>query len=110
MNRTLVAAALACIAFSAHADEWTGRDKNLHFAGGAAIATAVTAATGNEWHGFLAGTAAGLAKEVHDATGRGQVSGKDFAVTALGAFAGAKITGLALGKNRVTYTINMNIF
>jgi uncharacterized protein YfiM (DUF2279 family) len=95
---------------SVQADEWTGKDKQLHLIGGAAIAAAVTAGTGNELHGFLSGTASGLLKEVYDSTGRGQVSGKDFAVTALGALLGAKATGWAIGPNRITYSINLNIF
>lgn len=115
LNRLEIKLLAACVLYAAvvscaYADEWTGRDKEIHFVGGAAVAAAVTAATGNEWHGFLAGTGAGLAKEVYDSTGRGQVSGKDFVVTALGALVGARLTGWTLGPNRVTYTITMNIF
>ena len=109
MKRTVAVLAIVTAA-SAQADEWTGKDKQLHLIGGAAIAAAVTAGTGNELHGFLAGTASGLLKEVYDSTGRGQVSGKDFAVTALGALLGAKATGWAIGPNRITYSINLNIF
>lgn len=108
MKTALLALSLLCTA--AHADEWTGKDKQLHFVGGVAVAAAVTAATGDEWKGFIASTAVGFAKEVYDSTGRGQVSGKDFAVTALGAFVGAKFTGWALGPNYVKYTVKMNIF
>jgi uncharacterized protein YfiM (DUF2279 family) len=104
MKRIIIAAAMLATA-AAHADEWTGRDKELHFVGGAAIAAAVTAATGNEWHGFLVSAGVGLAKEAYDSTGRGQVSGKDFAVTALGALIGAKATGWAIAPNRITYTM-----
>lgn len=114
-NRLEIKLLAACVMYAmcvgyAFADEWHGKDKQIHLVGGAAVAAAVTAATGNEWHGFLAGTASGLVKEVYDSTGRGQVSGKDFAVTALGALIGARGTGWALGPNRVTYTIRMNIF
>jgi uncharacterized protein YfiM (DUF2279 family) len=106
----IIALTLALAATTAHADEWTGKDKQLHFVGGAAIAAAVTAATRDEWAGFAAGTASGLLKEVYDATGRGQVSGKDFAVTMLGAYVGAKGTGWVITRNSVVYTRRINIF
>lgn len=102
--------ALALLSTAAHADEWTGKDKQLHFIGGVAVAAAVTAATGDEWKGFLASTAVGIAKEVYDSTGRGHVSAKDAAVTAIGAMVGAKFTGWMLSGNRLTYTRRINIF
>ena len=102
--------ALALLSTAAHADEWHGKDKQLHLVGGAAIAAAVTAGTRNEWHGFLAGTASGLLKEVYDSTGRGHVSAKDAAVTALGALLGAKFTGWALTPNGFTFDRRINIF
>jgi uncharacterized protein YfiM (DUF2279 family) len=102
--------AMALLSTAAHADEWHGRDKQLHFIGGVAVAAAVTAATGDEWKGFLASTAVGIAKEVYDSTGRGHVSAKDAAMTALGALLGAKFTGWALSPDRITYTRRINIF
>lgn len=94
----------------AMADEWTGRDKQLHFVGGAAIAAAVTAATHDEWLGFAAGTAVGIAKEIADEQRYGGASGKDAAVTALGALVGARFMGWALTKNGVTFTRTINVF
>lgn len=108
MKTALLALALLCA--PAIADEWHGKDKQLHLVGGAAIAAAVTAGTRNEWHGFLAGTASGLLKEVYDSTGRGHVSAKDAAVTAIGALIGARFTGWVLSGNRLTYTRRINIF
>ena len=66
--RAILFAAAFFLATSTHADEWHGRDKQLHFVGGAAIAAAVTAATKNEWTGFWAGTAAAVIKEVAEQT------------------------------------------
>ena len=78
---------LACT--TVHADEWTGEDKKLHAIGGAAIALAMTAQTGSSLTGFAWGCGAGVAKEVFDSTGQGQVSGKDLIVTCAGAAVGA---------------------
>jgi len=108
--RKVLLALSACFATATHAEDWTGRDKQLHFIGGAVIAAAVTAATRDEWAGFAAGTTAGLVKEVYDSTGRGQVSGKDFVVTALGAYVGAKSAGWVITRNSVLYTRRLNIF
>jgi uncharacterized protein YfiM (DUF2279 family) len=115
MNRFAIKLLAVCVLYAlcvgyVFADEWTGKDKQLHFVGGAAIAAAVTAATRDEWAGFAAGTASGLLKEVYDSTGRGQVSGKDFAVTALGALIGAKGAGWVITRNSVVYTRRINIF
>jgi uncharacterized protein YfiM (DUF2279 family) len=108
--KNIIALSIAFAVTTAQADEWTGPDKTIHFVGGAAIAAAVTAATRDEWKGFAAGTALGLAKEAYDATGRGQVSGKDFVVTMLGAYVGAKGTGWVITRNSVVYTRRINIF
>ena len=108
--KNIIAITLVSAALTANADEWTGRDKELHFLGGAAVAAVVTTATRNEWTGFAAGTAVGLAKEIYDSTGRGEVSGKDFVVNALGAFVGAKFTGWVITRDSITYTVRINIF
>lgn len=87
---TLIAASLGAFgAHSAKADEWTGEDKTAHAIGGGTIALAMTAQTGSSLKGFAWGCGAGAAKEVFDATGQGQVSGKDLVVTCLAAAAGA---------------------
>ena len=70
-------------------DSWRGPDKVAHFYGGAAIGAAVTMATDKPVYGFLAGSSVALAKELIDSKGRGNCSFQDFAVTALGAAAGA---------------------
>jgi uncharacterized protein YfiM (DUF2279 family) len=88
------------------ADEWTGQDKQLHFAGGAAVAAAVTAATGNEGSGFLAGVGIGVLKELADAASKhGTPSWKDALVTAVGAYVGTKTTGLLIGPRHITFRI-----
>jgi uncharacterized protein YfiM (DUF2279 family) len=82
---------------SAHADEWTGADKSKHFMAGAAVAGSVTAITGKPWQGFAAGAIVGALKEASDWRSAGHtVSGKDFAVTALGAAAAAYTGGLII--------------
>lgn len=108
MKTAILALSLCCS--TAMADDWTGKDKELHFIGGAAIAAAVTAATGDEWKGFLAGAAVGVAKEIADEHRYGGASGKDAVVTALGALLGAKAAGWALTPNGVTFTRRINIF
>lgn len=71
-------------------DKWQGADKTKHFAVGAGVGAAVTLATERPLYGFLAGTAVGAAKEVYDRRAPGRTcSFQDFAVTALGAAAGA---------------------
>ena len=105
MKHTIIAATIAVACFPALADEWTGRDKSLHFAGGAAVAAAVTLATRDRDAGFWAGAASGLLKEVYDSTGRGHVSGKDFIVTALGAYVGSRAAGWVITPRSVTYTM-----
>ncbi len=90
----------------ARADDWTGADKSRHLLAGAFIAAAATAASRDEFTGFAAGTAAGLLKELHDAAGHGKPSTKDFLVTVLGAYLGAKLTGYAITPDGVAYTFH----
>ncbi len=81
ITATLIAASLGAFgAHSAKADEWTGEDKTAHALGGSVIALAMTAQTGSSLKGFVWGCGAGIAKEAFDATGQGQVSGKDLVV------------------------------
>lgn len=94
IKKLFLIVSLATTVNFAHADEWTGSDKNKHFIAGAVAASAITYYTKDETRGFMYGAAIGLAKEIYDAAGNGDPSFKDFAVTALGAFVGAKITGL----------------
>lgn len=87
------------------ADEWTGPDKTIHLTVGALAASITTAATANPVKGFAVGCGVGFAKELYDSQHRSvhTVSGKDFAVTCLGAAIGASVTGWTLQKSgRVT--------
>lgn len=72
-------------------DAWTGRDKALHLAAGAAAGSAGTLVFKDPHKGFLLGVGIGLAKEVWDSqhADRHTCSLQDFAVTAAGAAAGA---------------------
>lgn len=70
-------------------DSWGGPDKVKHFAAGAAIGSAGTVVFKDPHKGFLAGVLVGGLKEAYDAKGHGTCSVQDFAVTALGAAAGA---------------------
>lgn len=96
--------AIALLPALATADEWTGRDKTLHFAVGAAVGGAVTIATDRRDYGIAAGVAVGLAKELYDAQHRAThtPSAKDFVVTALGAVAGS-YTGLVIRHRFIGY-------
>ena len=93
--RAIIAAFAFLFAVSAHAkcdanDRWTGVDKGMHFVAGGAIAMGVTAQTGSETKGFLAGAGVGILKEIADSRGSGHCSLQDAVVTALGAYVGAK--------------------
>lgn len=71
-KQILILAIMAHGAFTnyAHADEWTGQDKTLHFLGGAAVGAAVTIATNRRDYGLAAGISVGLVKELYDAQHR----------------------------------------
>lgn len=99
---------LLWLPFLAQADEWTGRDKALHFVGGAAIGAAVTLATDKPMYGVAAGAAVGLAKELYDTQHRAThtPSAKDLVVTVLGAAVGSYATHLVIRKNFVGYRLN----
>ena len=88
-------------------DSWHGTDKQLHFGGGAVIATLITVHTANPWAGFYTGAAAGLLKEAIDATGAGDCSAQDLLVTmagsALGAYTGSVIVTRLQGRTLVAY-------
>lgn len=96
--------AIAMLPSLAYAESWTGRDKSLHFAVGAAVGGAVTLATDRRDYGIAAGVAVGLAKELYDSQHRAThtPSAKDFAVTALGAVAGS-YTGLVIRRQFIGY-------
>ncbi len=106
-KQILVLAIMAHGAFTnyAHADEWTGQDKTLHFLGGAAVGAAVTIATKRQDYGLAAGIGVGLVKELYDAQHRDKhtPSIKDFVATAAGAALGAYVGGLVVGPRFVGY-------
>lgn len=95
--------ALSCV--SSYADSWTGPDKKLHLGAGLVVSGLVTVHTGDRKKGFYAGVIAGAAKELVDATGAGEVSAKDFAVTVLGAAIGSYTGGLIVSRTQGTTTI-----
>ena len=95
--------AFACV--SAHADSWTGYDKKLHLGAGLVISGFITLHTKDPTTGFYAGVIAGGVKELVDATGVGEPSFKDFAVTALGAAIGAYTGGLIVSRVQGTTVI-----
>lgn len=103
MKKYLLLIGFSLISVKSFADDWTGKDKNLHFLAGASISSLVTVATKDEKIGFISGVAMGLAKEVYDSKNKGDVSGKDFIVTALGSAIGAKITGLYISSDGIYY-------
>lgn len=99
------------LSFSANArcisnDAWTGPDKTKHFAVGAAIGSVGTLVFKDKYDGILAGVAVGLAKEIYDSRGHGTCSAQDFAVTALGAMAGAYGTAWIVSPKFVGVSIN----
>lgn len=100
------AAALLMLTASrlASADDWTGPDKTLHAAAGAAVGASVTAATGRAAVGCGAAALAGAAKEVYDWANRRDMSFKDFAVTAAVGCIAANGMGWALTRTGVTFT------
>ena len=79
----LAAPAIAC------ADEWTGPDKQKHFAVSFAAGVIASGLTDEKWKAVGIALLPGLIKEVHDSRQPGnQFSGKDMVWNALGAYAG----------------------
>lgn len=105
MKKLIATLLLALCATQASADSWTGNDKKLHLGAGLVISGLVTMHTKDRETGFYAGVVAGAAKELIDATGAGEPSVKDFAVTALGAAIGAYTGGLIVSRTQGTTTI-----
>lgn len=91
-------------------DHWRGDDKKMHALGGGGISFIATLHTADPWQGFLWGAGAGLAKEAIDATGQGDCSFQDFAVTAIAAGVSAYTGGLVVtrvqGRTLVAYATN----
>lgn len=101
-TRSLTLAALLLLSRDAHADEWLGRDKALHFGASATIAGTsygvTTAFTERRLTAFAVGAGialgAGIAKETYDALGHGDPSWKDLAWDVAGTLVGL---GIAYG-------------
>lgn len=89
-------------------DQWRGSDKQLHALAGGGIAFVVTLHTADPWRGFLWGAGAGLAKEAIDATGQGDCSLQDLAVTVaaagIAAYTGGFIVTRVQGRTLVAYS------
>lgn len=98
-----IIAIILMLSSSAHADSWTGTDKDKHAIAGLTISAAVSAAS-KPAYGIAAGCAVGMAKEVYDRYTPGhQVSARDAIVTCLGAAAGAYVPGLLVSPRGVGY-------
>lgn len=108
MRTIAIAAALVIATPLTHAkcignDAWRGPDKTKHFAVGVAMGSAGVLAFNEPHKAFLFAAGVGLAKEAYDSRGRGTCSLQDFAVTALGAAAGAYGTAWIVTPNFVGY-------
>lgn len=105
MKRLVMAAAILAASVSVQADEWHGRDKQLHAIGGAVVAGSVHQLTGSRWAGFAAGLTVAVGKELADMHMPGHTpSYKDAVVTALGASLVA-VPGLSIGPGWVSYRV-----
>ena len=108
LRTPVLAVAAACLLGTAQArcianDKWLGPDKVKHFAVGVAIGSAGVFVFKKPRDAFIAGALVGAAKEVYDARGRGTCSAQDFAVTALGAAAGAYGTAWVITPRFIGY-------
>lgn len=95
MLKTIALRLTFCLAFFAGtpalADNWSGEDKGLHFAGSATLAVVITAATENPWTGFWSAVAVGVTKEIVDSRrSGGQASGRDLVADVAGAYLGSQ--------------------
>jgi uncharacterized protein YfiM (DUF2279 family) len=88
-------------------DSWTSPDKLSHFAGGAALSSAVAYYTESAGAGLLSGCGLSAAGELIDAARYGwnskHSSAKDFAAGCLGAVAGAFIS-VRIAPNRISWS------
>jgi hypothetical protein len=94
--------ALSIASMSAFADNWTGRDKELHAIVGAAIGAAVPEFSGRWAHGCAAATVVGVAKELYDSQHRNRhtPSAKDAVVTAMAGCFASNRTSLIIAPTR----------
>lgn len=103
--RTLILSALLVLPMASQADEWTGRDKTLHFIAGAVVAGSVHELSGSRAFGFAIGSAVAIGKEFYDMRTPGHTpSLKDAIVTVMGASLVA-VPGLRIGPGWVSYRV-----
>jgi uncharacterized protein YfiM (DUF2279 family) len=101
--KRIIIALLCLMSATAHADQWTGADKDKHAIAGLTIAAAVSAAS-KPAYGIAAGCAVGIAKEAADRYTPGrQASAKDAIVTCMGAAVGAYVPGLLVSPRGIGY-------
>lgn len=105
--QALQATALLILLLSSHlvhADEWTGKDKSLHFGVSAALGVAAYAQTHDRTKAFAWAIAPGVLKEIADSQSDGnQFSSKDLAWDALGAFAGVQAGHWVIGNQQIAW-------
>lgn len=103
--RELIIAALLALPMASQADEWTGRDKAIHFIAGAVVAGSVHELTGSRALGFAMGSVVAIGKELYDMRTPGHTpSLKDAIVTVMGASLVA-VPGLRIGPGWVSYRV-----
>ena len=79
-------------------DKWSGKDKQLHFIGGAMAGSFATVITNDPWKGFYTGAAVGVAKELIDLQDKqnSTCSLQDLFATVAGSALGAYTAGRVL--------------
>ena len=96
---------LLCL--NAHADDWTGADKNKHFAVSAILGGAAYAYTHNRTKAFGLALIPGILKEVADSQSADNIfSTKDLAWDAFCAAVGGQAGHWIIGPERIAYTAN----
>lgn len=111
--KTIIAATMAAISISAHADgigDLAGADKAKHLAVSAAISSAARVSGMSEWGAVGAAMVPGLAKELYDSRRGGSGwSNADLLADLVGAYLGSKIAGLIIGPGTVSYSVSLNL-
>lgn len=88
-----------------------GSDKPKHFAVSAAVAAGARAYGLNKWQAFGASMTVGVLKEVYDSRSGGSGFSKDdLAADFLGAVSGTVLGGLVITPNKISYSVQTNIF
>lgn len=107
LNTLLAAPLMGLLLFLpslALADEWTGEDKQLHFAVSAGLGVAAYAHTHDRARAFGLAMVPGILKEIADSQSDGnRFSSKDLAWDALGAAVGLQAGHWVIGPERVSW-------